>query len=217
MAKAKFYTYVHRRKDTGVVFYVGKGSGKRAQAKDGRNDYWHRITKKHGRQTEIVAYFFDEADAFEHERELIAEYRAAGAALANMCDGGGGSTGMVHSEDAKRRISLAKTGKKRAPFSDETRARMSAAAKGRKQSPEAIAKTAAAHRGMKRSPETLAKMSAALKGIGAGRHVSAETRTKISAVHTGRVNTEEAKERMRASAIARWAREKAEKALKPST
>lgn len=25
MAEAKFYTYVHRRADTGVIFYVGKG------------------------------------------------------------------------------------------------------------------------------------------------------------------------------------------------
>ena len=199
MAEAKFYTYVHRKASTGEVFYVGKGSGKRYAATQDRSSYWRRIVDKHGVAIEVVAYFFDEAAAFDHERLLIAEYRASGVKLCNLTDGGDGASGNVMSEEARRKISEANKGRKREPFSDATRAKMSAAHLGKKLSPEAIAKTAAAHRGMKRSPETLARMSAALKGKGAGREVSAETRAKIVAINTGRVHTAEARANMSAS------------------
>ena len=196
MAEAKFYTYVHRRADTGEVFYVGKGSGKRYAATQGRSTFWKRIVDKHGIAIQLIAYFFAEAAAFDHECLMIAEYRAIGVMLSNLTDGGDGASGNVMSEEARRLISAAKTGVKRAPFTDAARANMSAGHMGKKQSPEAIAKTAAAHRGMKRSPETLARMSAALKGKAVGRYVSAETRAKISAINTGRVHTAETRARM---------------------
>jgi len=196
MAEAKFYTYVHRRADTGEVFYIGKGSGKRYAATQGRSTFWKRIVAKHGIAIELIAYFFDEAAAFDHECMLIAEYRAGGVMLSNLTDGGDGASGKVMSEEAKRLISIANKGRKREPFSDVTRAKMSASHLGKKQSAEAIAKTAAAHIGMKRSPETLARMSAALKGKGVGRYVSAETRAKISAIKTGQAHTAEARVRI---------------------
>ena len=186
MAKAKFYTYVHRKASTGDVFYVGKGSGKRFAATHDRSSYWRSIVAKHGITIEVVAYFFDEAAAFDHERLLIAEYRSGGIKLCNLTDGGEGASGKVMSEEAKRLISLANKGRKREPFSESTRAKMSQAHKGKKQSAEAIAKTAAAHTGMKRGPETIARMSQALKGKGLGRSVSDETRAKISALKKGK-------------------------------
>ena len=199
MAEAKFYTYVHRRADTGEVFYIGKGSGKRFAATQYRSTFWTRIVAKYGIAIEVVAYFFDEIAAFDHERLLIAEYRASGTRLVNMSDGGEGSSGMKMSDKAKQLISTANKGRKREPFSDATKAKMSASHFGKKQSPEAIAKTAATHTGMKRSPETLARMSAALKGVNVGREVSIETRAKISVITKGRTHTDEAKAKISAA------------------
>jgi len=45
-----FYVYEHTRNDTGLVFYVGKGNGKRLNVgKNGggsRNRYWKHIVPK---------------------------------------------------------------------------------------------------------------------------------------------------------------------------
>ena len=59
----------------------------------------------------------------------------------------------------------------------ETRAKISAAMKGKKRSPETCAKMSAAHVGKKHSSETLAKMRTSRMG----RTFSAETRAKIGA------------------------------------
>lgn len=80
----------------------------------------------------------------EAEQRWIAYYRAQGARLTNMTDGGDGTPGLYPSQ--------------------ETRDKMSRAHAGRKMSPEAIAKTAAAIRGRKQSPEHIAKLSATRKG-----------------------------------------------------
>lgn len=47
---------------------------------------------------------------------------------------------------------------------EETKAKMRAAATGRRQSPEAIEKSASKRKGQKRTPEQRARMSAAMKG-----------------------------------------------------
>lgn len=232
MAEAKFYVYVHRRADTGEVFYIGKGSGKRAWATQYRTEYWHRVKSKYGIVIQILERFEKESDAFKHEKAIIALHRAAGLRICNITDGGEGASGMVMTEVAKAKISAANKGRLRGPDSEETRKRKSEAAKGRPMSAEAIAKTAAFHTGRKRSPETIAKMSAALKGKGAGRLVSAETRAKISALKKGvplsesaRMNisaahakrtkygkmTEEHKAKILAGQAAYWARRRAEK------
>ena len=82
-------------------------------------------------------------------------------------------------------------------MSPETRAKLSAAGRGRKHSPESRAKMAAAHRGVKRSPETIAKMSAANKG----KKLSAEHRAKISAAGRGRACSPETRAKIAAAHI----------------
>ncbi len=67
----------------------------------------------------------------------------------------------LYCAEACAKISAAKRGLKATP---ETRAKMVAAHVGMKRSAEAIAKTAAAHRGRKRAPDALAKMSVAHTG-----------------------------------------------------
>ena len=65
---------------------------------------------------------------------------------------------MAHTEEAKAKMSAAKKGKK---FTEEHRAALSAAKKGIKRAPEVCAKIAASHTGLKHSEETLAKISEA--------------------------------------------------------
>lgn len=42
----KFLVYQHLRKDTGAIFYVGKGTPRRAVSSVGRNKHWKSIVKK---------------------------------------------------------------------------------------------------------------------------------------------------------------------------
>jgi len=72
------------------------------------------------------------------------------------------------------------------PLSEETKAKISAAKKG-KLSTEVLAKMRAAHKGKKRTEETKAKISAANKG----RKRSDEAKAKISAANKGRKRSDE--------------------------
>ena len=87
------YTYLHFRADTAAVFYVGKGSGRRAWSRKGRSNYWNNIVKKHGRTVSICAVWDSEERAFEHEVEIISSLRLAGAKLVNLTTGGEGVRG----------------------------------------------------------------------------------------------------------------------------
>jgi hypothetical protein len=62
----KWLVYLHFRLDTGECFYIGKGTEKRARAKDGRNP-WARANNLHsaaihrcltGKQKEHKGYTF---------------------------------------------------------------------------------------------------------------------------------------------------------------
>lgn len=48
-----FYVYRHIRRDTGEVFYIGKGFKNRAYSFLNRNPYWHNIVNKCGFDVEI--------------------------------------------------------------------------------------------------------------------------------------------------------------------
>ena len=106
-----YYTYLHTRNDTGKVFYIGKGQGKRCYNKKSRNKWWKHIESKAGRTVEILAYWNTNKEACEHERLLIACFRDMGYELVNICDGGEGNGlpgklngmyGKTHSEEAER-------------------------------------------------------------------------------------------------------------------
>lgn len=82
-------------------------------------------------------------------------------------------------------------------FSEESKARLSAAKKGQKYSPEARARMSAAQMGKKLSPETKAKISVSLKGKpkpeGFGE--------RVSAIHTGAVRSLQSVERLSAASM----------------
>src|SRR5208337_1001389 len=70
-----FYVYLHKD-DSGRIFYVGKGTGKRAWSED-RHEAWKRYVRDRleGRYTvEIVKEGLTEDGALELEEELIGEH-----------------------------------------------------------------------------------------------------------------------------------------------
>lgn len=86
----KFYVYVHRRATDGSIFYVGKGSGRRRwRTRDGRNQYWKRVERKHGFVPEIILSGLTEECAWCAERILISSLPR----LTNLAIGGGGPAG----------------------------------------------------------------------------------------------------------------------------
>lgn len=171
------YTYAHIRNDTGKIFYIGKGVRYRANAIKSRNQYWQNIVDKHGYKIEILAYWNTESEAFDHEKLLISCFKDMGYKLANLTDGGDGSSGWKASEETKRKMSYA-----RQNMSDELRNKLSVASKGEKNP----------FFGKKHSEETRKKM------------VEAAKNRKPN--FTGKKHSEETKAKMTASQKARWAK-----------
>lgn len=70
----KFYVYVHID-PLGNIFYVGKGTGKRAWSHD-RHDLWNRYIKRFGGEysVQIIKENFTEDEAHDLEDDLIVEY-----------------------------------------------------------------------------------------------------------------------------------------------
>lgn len=88
-----FYVYEHIRPDTNQVFYVGKGSGNRLNAKHGRNTYWHHVVNKNnGFIAKKLLEIDDEEFAFFVEEEVIDLYKKRGIKLVNLTDGGEGAS-----------------------------------------------------------------------------------------------------------------------------
>jgi hypothetical protein len=200
-----YYVYEHWRPDTDVCFYVGKGKGRRANdMRRGRNRHHKFIQAKLSSmgmvvEVRLVEGNLTESEAFSLEIERIAFWRSSGADLVNMTNGGDGTSGLRHTEERKKKISLQTKGRK---MSLEARAKISAALKGNKnglgtkKSPEAIEKTAAAHRGKPKSEEVREKISASKKGT-PGRVPSPEQIERIRSKQLGVPKSEETKARMR--------------------
>jgi hypothetical protein len=109
MEKKIFYVYGHYRADTGEIFYIGKGHGKRAWVRkgtDGRSDWWHRIVNKHGYTVKLLHEQLTEDNALQKERELIQLYgrqNIGTGPLVNLTDGGEG--GLNVGEDTRKKRS----------------------------------------------------------------------------------------------------------------
>lgn len=143
-----FYTYAHVRNDTNKIFYIGKGNGKRAWSKFGRNNYWNRIVNKHGFTAQILAEWKEEKEALDHEVLLIACFKNMGYDLVNMTDGGDnppskkGLTGekshmfgKKHADETIAKMRIVKSGKGNGFFgrkhNEQTLRRISETSQGR--------------------------------------------------------------------------------------
>jgi hypothetical protein len=108
-----FYVYKHVRKDDGVIFYIGKGKGKRAWGIENRNPHWQHTVEKHGYDIVMIAENIDEKQSLDLEVKLIAFYGRndkGNGTLTNMTDGGDGVSGYVYNDEQREARSIRTTG-----------------------------------------------------------------------------------------------------------
>lgn len=172
-----FYVYEHRRADTGAVFYVGKGCGRRATNYSKRNRHWKSVANEAGGvDVKFIAREIDEEFSFLVEQEYIDLLKRQNIQLANLTVGGEGLSGAVFTEEHKRKIAATKIGKSRPP---EVVNRMKASKTGKNTGAD--------------NPFY-------------GRKHSEETKARLRIASSSRTHTEEAKQKIRASAQATWAK-----------
>ena len=125
-----YYTYAHCRNDNGLIFYIGKGKGKRAYINVGRSTAWNDIYNSVGHTVEILAEWPTSEEAHSHETLLIACFKDIGYILTNKTNGGEGCAGYKQSSEsnAKRSASLKGRGH---PCSDATKKLLSNLNKGK--------------------------------------------------------------------------------------
>ena len=202
MNAERFYVYEHIRKDTGAVFYVGKGSGNRYRNFCNRGKYWNNFCKsKQNVEVRLPIKNVDEEFSLLAEVELIDLYRRRGVRLVNISDGGEGTSGWIPSQETRKKISEAN--KKIPKLKGEKHWWF-----GKKHSAESLAKMVASQnkrdhtnhpmRGKHHTDEAKAKVSLARKGkcVGKenffyGKTHSLESIKKIQAAHLGKKQSAE--------------------------
>lgn len=135
----KYYVYRHIRLDSEIPFYVGIGTKakgnthkrvyNRSYAKRDRTNHWKNIVNNIGYRIEILLETNDYQFALQKEIEFIGLYgrrdRQLGSLL-NLTDGGEGQTGIIRSEETRKRLSESLKGRM---FSDEHKAKLKEVAK----------------------------------------------------------------------------------------
>lgn len=95
---------------SGDVFYIGKGTGKRAWARARRSQRWERHVKKHGLIVKIIKDGMTEECAFTLERMLI--HKIGLQNLCNLTAGGEGTWGRVPSKEQREKCRMKNKGKR---------------------------------------------------------------------------------------------------------
>lgn len=197
-----FYVYALFR-DDGRVFYIGKGRDRRwrnhaVEARAGKRGYRLNVIRDmqaRGVEMPVVKIHEGLTEAVAHEYE-VALIKAIGrfpdGPLANLTDGGDGTSGFRHTPEGRAKSSVRQRGKKLSP---EHIASLSAARRVSVATMTHIAKLIAANRGKKMTREQREKTSAGLRG----RKVSPETRMKISMAQRGRPRPPESIAKMAAT------------------
>lgn len=181
MTTSGFYTYLHCKPD-GTPFYVGKGRGGRSHNFRWRSSWHKSIVAKYGSTAiEVLVFPRDtEQAALDTEIAWIKTLRLAGYELCNLTAGGDrGITGYKFTAESKAKMSDAHMGRKQTP---ESNAKRSATLKGRETTVSHRAHLSAALQGKKHSPESKHKMSIAKLG----RATLQEQRDKLSAANKGK-------------------------------
>jgi group I intron endonuclease len=150
------------------------------------NGPFHRSIRKYGKENFNWEIIFQSLDGDyvlnTMESYFISQYHSfVGDSFCNgynLTKGGEGNLGCIFSEERKKNISKALTGRK---LSEEHRRKNSECRKGRKNSPESIEKTRQANLGRPKSLETRKKISIAKKG----KPCKEETKIKISNTQKG--------------------------------
>jgi hypothetical protein len=157
LEKRESYVYAHIRDDKNEPFYIGIGrtkNFKRAFKHDGRNSIWNKIIKKAPCKSNILYSGLTWKEACEIEINLIQHFgriNLGTCPLCNLTDGGEGNLNAVFSEERRKKISKALTGKKLSPERVEK-------CRQRRHTPETIEKIRKLKTGLKASQATKDKM-----------------------------------------------------------
>lgn len=167
-----YYVYAYLRESDNTPYYIGKGKGKRAfVAHD------NIAIPKNKSKIVILETNLSEIGAFALERRYIKWYGRkdlGDGILRNKTEGGEGVSGLVFSENEKRRRKIIRIGSK---HNEYTKEKISKSLFGLKRSEETRLKMSVSKRKM--SEETRLKMSIAQKNRIRNR-MSEETKLKIS-------------------------------------
>lgn len=179
--------YLHKKKDTNEVFYVGIGKMEtRAHSKHNRNIHWKRIVEKYDYDIEIIHTNLSWKDACDIEKSLINQYGRDN--LSNMTDGG---EGMCNP-------------------SIEIRDKMSKAQIGKTQSLETIEKRVSKIKGIPLSAEHKEKLRQSKLGnknpmYGKTFTMAEESKEKLRNINIGKKHSDESKLKMSLAKIGKTA------------
>jgi len=170
----EYYTYAYLRED-GTPYYIGKGNGRRAYQKQ----KWHNPPKNKSRII-FLKQNLTEEEAFKHEIYMIAVFgrkNLGTGILRNRTNGGEGVSGLVHTDESKKKMSKASKGNSHF--------------KGKKHTEESKRKNSESHKGKILSEEHRRKVGESFKG----KILSEEHKRRISEGKKGKKHTEESKKR----------------------
>lgn len=151
------YVYRHIRLDNNTPFYIGIGSDNiynRAKETKSRGHHWKNIVNKTDYEIEILFEHDDYEFIKQKEIEFISLYGRADLGLGTLCNktnGGDGCLGLVHSDEARIKMSIPNKGK---IISEEQKKKVSEFHKGKILSEETKQKISQSHKGKKQKPHT---------------------------------------------------------------
>jgi hypothetical protein len=106
-----YYTYAYLREDR-TPYYIGKGQGNRAYKK-GKGEV--KLPKDKSRII-FLKQNLTEEESFKHEKYMIAVFGRKDngtGILRNMTDGGDGPSGLIFTEEHRKKLSVSKTPEQR--------------------------------------------------------------------------------------------------------
>lgn len=105
----KYYVYAWFYKETGKLFYIGKGTKYRYRSRKRDNPKLVEIINSCDCDSKILKGNLDEKEAFECEEKMIKKYRSLGHPLINIQDGGykpPDHTGKTRTDEVKEKIRI---------------------------------------------------------------------------------------------------------------